>query len=274
MKTILVPTDFSAAADNAVEYAIKLAAQSGANIVLMNVYHLPMPAGEMPLALVSPQEIISHSDARIRELETIVEVKSTGKFKVQTLVKQGFAAEEIVEAASAVNADLIVMGIKGTNSALGAAIGSVTTAVIKHSKTPVLSIPDSVVYKPVKYIAFAFDYNNEPGDRVTDQLKYYAEFFDATIQVINVVGSEEVPSLQMASAGVKMDDKLASTNHNLHYAEGTDVVQELKKFIQTSHSDWLVMIPHEYSFLKGLFHRSSTKQAAFNIDTPLLTIHD
>lgn len=274
MKTILVPTDFSDHASNALDYAIQLAIKSGANLVLMNVYHLPLPAGELPLALVSPQEIVSHSNARITELENSVRKTSAGKFHVKSIVKQGFAAEEIVSAASGINADVIVMGIKGSTSALSVAMGSITTDVIRRSHTPVLSVPASAAYSPVKNLAFAFDYSNEPDERVSEQLKAFAKFFDAQIQVVNIIGPEEIPGMQSAIAGVRMEEKLESAKHKLYFPVGTDVIHELDKFIRAHHSDLLVMVPHEYNFLSGLFHTSTTKQAAFRINTPLLTIHE
>lgn len=274
MKTILVPADFSDSANFAMEYAIELAALSGAEIVILNVYHMPLPAGEMPLALVSPQEILGHSTKRIKELESAIRTMSQSRFQVRSLLRQGFAAEEIIVAAEEIKADLIVMGIQGTTSSAAVLMGSVATSVIRKAKTPVLTIPLNTQFKPVRNIAFAFDYNNEPGDKATEQLKTYAKFFNAEIQVVNIVGPEEVPSMESVIAGVKMEDSLATTPHNLHFPAGADVVHELKKFVRANQSDWLVMIPHTYNFLDRLFHKSVTKQAAFQIETPLLTIHD
>lgn len=274
MKTILVPTDFSDSANNAMEYALELASLSGAQIVMLNVYHMPLPAGEMPLALVSPQEILGHSTERIKELESAIRITAQGKFQVQSLVRQGFAAEEIVIAAEEIKADLIVMGIKGSTSSAAVLMGSVATAVIHKGKTPVLTIPVQVRFSTVRNIAFAFDCNNEPGDRPIAQLKAYAKLFNAGIQVVNIVEPEEVPDMKSAIAGVKLEDQLAATRHNLYFPAGTDVVQELKKFVRANHSDWLVMIPHTYNFLDGLFHKSVTKQAAFRMEVPVLTIHD
>ncbi len=256
------------------EYAIELAAMSKAKIVILNVYHMPLPAGEMPLALVSPQEIIGHSTERIKELESAINIMAYGRFKVESLLRQGFAAEEIVVAAEEVNADIIVMGIQGTTSSAAILMGSVATTVISKVKTPVLTIPGKVRYSPVKNIAFALDYKNEPGDNAIEQLKAVADFFNAGLQVINIVGPDEVPDLEMASVGVRMEDKLEATKHNLFFPVGTDVVQELKKVVQAEHSDWLVLIPHEHNFFGRLFHKSVTKHSAFQIEIPLLTIHD
>jgi len=274
MKTILVPTDFSGVANNALEYAMALASGSGAEIVILNVYHMPVPAGEMPLALVSPQEIVGHSTERIEELESAMRIMSQGKFHVRSLLRQGFAAEEIVSVAKEINADLVVMGRKGATSSVAVLVGSVATAVLRKSKTPVLTIPSKARFKPVKNIALAFDYNNEPGDQVTELLKSLAKLFKAQIQVVNIVGPEEIPGMQAAIAGVRLEDGLATIPHQLHFKEGEDVVHELRKFIRVNQSDWLVMIPHTYNFLNNLFHKSITRQAAFHIEIPLLTIHD
>jgi nucleotide-binding universal stress UspA family protein len=274
MKTILVPTDYSDCANNALEYAIALAKTTGASITILNVYHLPAPAGEVPLMLISPAEILNVNKDRLKGLENAVCLACEGKLKVKSVLRQGFAAEEIGIVATEEKADLIVMGIKGSSSAVSTMMGSVATEVTKKVTQPVLVVPAEYSFRPVKKMVFAFDYISEPGEQATLQLKKYAELFSAELQIVNIVGKEEVPTLANAIAGVRMDDSLVGTPHQLFFQEGTDVIDELSNFIKTHDTDWLIMIPHNHVFLYRLFHKSTTKHAAFRINIPLLTIHE
>ena len=52
MKLIIAPTDFSAISDNAIKYATDMAAAMGANLMLVNVYQIPISFSEVPLVTI------------------------------------------------------------------------------------------------------------------------------------------------------------------------------------------------------------------------------
>jgi nucleotide-binding universal stress UspA family protein len=193
---------------------------------------------------------------------------------VASLHREGFAVEEIIAAAEEFKVDLIVMGIKGSTSALNIFMGSTTTSVISRSSVPVLTIPENARYKHIENIVFAYDYGKAPNDAVTALLNSYAKQFSATLHVVNVISPDEILQPATALAGVEMDDALATVPHKLYFKESKDIVEELNTFITKHHSDLLVMIPHHHSFLSGLLHQSTSKQAAFRTHVPLLTVHD
>jgi nucleotide-binding universal stress UspA family protein len=273
MKNILVTTDFSEAADNALEYALNLGAATGAAVIILNVYHIPLPAGQVPLMLVSPHEILEQTHERLKELAAATRTAYEHKFAVHSIARQGFAADEIPAAAAELKADLIVMGTTGTGSALATLLGSVTTEVMKRSSVPVLVIPASAQYAAVRQIAFAFDYQ-QPCERTTTLLKHYAELFGAELSIVNVVTPQTKQDAINAAAGLAMDDALATTPHRLYFLEGTDVLLELSRFSEQHHSDWLVVVPHVHGFFHALYHRSISKGAAMRIHIPVLSIHE
>lgn len=268
MKNILVPTDFSDAANNAVEYAIQLASSSGAAIVLLNVYHLPLPAGEMPLMLVAPHDIIWHSNKRLHELEQSISISTEGRIAVSSTVREGMAADEIVTVAKERACDLIVMGNVGSTSALTVLMGSVTTAVAKKSTVPVLSVPLGAHYRAVQSIVFAYDCQKEPQDSTVGYLKSLSQTFHAELKVVNVVKPQSEP--EVACVGVDVMDAAQGVS----FSVSDDVAGELDRLAKTHKADWLVLAKHDYNFPENLFHRSITKQVVFHSEIPILIIHD
>ncbi len=73
-------------------------------------------------------------------LQAPVQTLSTHKFNVETLVKWGNPAEEILKVSSKSGADLVVMGAKGLTDSLSFRLGSVAQTVMKHAKTSVLLV--------------------------------------------------------------------------------------------------------------------------------------
>lgn len=63
MKTIIIATDYSPAAGNALAYGARLARHCGAGVVLFNAYHLPVPVGvgDAMLPLPDKEELIAEN---------------------------------------------------------------------------------------------------------------------------------------------------------------------------------------------------------------------
>ncbi|NCW88623.1 MAG: universal stress protein [Chitinophagia bacterium] len=73
MKTIIVPTDFSPTATNALHYAIQMAKQIKANLLLVHVYQVPVSYTDAPIVLVSVDELRKSAEARMQTLKEEVE---------------------------------------------------------------------------------------------------------------------------------------------------------------------------------------------------------
>ena len=57
MKTIIIPTDFSPIAANALHYGINMAQAIDASILLLHVYQVPITMTDVPIVLVSVEEL-------------------------------------------------------------------------------------------------------------------------------------------------------------------------------------------------------------------------
>jgi len=137
IKKILVPIDGSDAARKALEYAIDLAKQTEASLILLNVIDPPSP---LYIALLGNLEnnIRQIAEAYVAEAEGLCNSQGV---ESQKIIRTGHPVDEIIKAAEELHADLIVMGSRG-KSALGSAlVGSVTMGVVYMKTTfPVLVV--------------------------------------------------------------------------------------------------------------------------------------
>jgi nucleotide-binding universal stress UspA family protein len=69
MKTILVPIDFSPSSDNAMNYAAYLAAKVGASLLLVHVYQIPVSMNDMPVLMVSAEELKNSADKGLQKAQ-------------------------------------------------------------------------------------------------------------------------------------------------------------------------------------------------------------
>lgn len=143
---ILVATDGSETAEKSVEYAVELAKQTGAAVVLLTVIDKSLfvtqsiPALAAPAQLIEPIEdyLRQAAESHIREAEKLCKKKSVQSVKV---IRSGHPADEIIKEAEKSKVDLIVMGSRGRGAIKAAFLGSVTYGVIhKDTKIPVLVV--------------------------------------------------------------------------------------------------------------------------------------
>ena len=139
IRRILYPTDFSENAAAAWPYALRMAEQMGATLLLLHVTPGPYPAPETFLA---PEQWAGIFAAQRKEAEAQLKaLASTAPgVKVEILVGRGVPFLEITRVAADQKADLIVMGTHGRTGLAHALIGSVAERVVRMAPVPVLTV--------------------------------------------------------------------------------------------------------------------------------------
>lgn len=137
---ILYPTDFSKPSQKAFAYVQEMALRYNASLHVIHITpNMMIFPVEMP---VSPEAFVAFEDAEKsakKEMEKLKK-KINPKLKVQTLVTQGLADEQILKYAKKNKIDLIVMGSHGRRGIERLLLGSTTESVIRKSRMPVLVI--------------------------------------------------------------------------------------------------------------------------------------
>ena len=142
-KSIVVGTDGSETATQAVHQAVELAKQIDAKIELVSAYEpvsdsrLRTESTQVPDDLqwmVNPREDV---DATLREAADIAEQAGVS---VERFARQGDPADAILDVAEEQNADLIIVGNKGMTGAKRFLLGSVPNKVSHHAPCSVLII--------------------------------------------------------------------------------------------------------------------------------------
>lgn len=139
-KSILVPTDLSEGAEEALDYACELARKLDATIHLVNVIGIPaLGVPELGVALTATviDSMIADNQKAIDELAAR---KCAGSNLGQVLLKTGDARDVINQTALEVGADLIVMGTHGRRGVSRALLGSIAEVVVRTAPCPVLTV--------------------------------------------------------------------------------------------------------------------------------------
>jgi nucleotide-binding universal stress UspA family protein len=142
MTTIVIATDGSPEAREAVEYGLDLAAEEHAHAVLLQVMppvdraRLDRGGAVRPVAdEIRLRDAPALEDAERHAAERGVDAK--------TAVVAGNPADEIVAYADSIGADMIVIGSRGSGAVAGALLGSVSRDVLYESRLPVVVVPSA-----------------------------------------------------------------------------------------------------------------------------------
>jgi nucleotide-binding universal stress UspA family protein len=140
MKKMLIATDGSPSAREAIDVGVELAAEQGAEITFVHV--LPpddyVVSGRMAPAVAKPHHVaMDESELALREAADAAEQAGVA-YALERV--SGDTVDEIVAIADSADADLIVVGSRGRGPLTSTLLGSVSQGVLGESRRPVLIV--------------------------------------------------------------------------------------------------------------------------------------
>ena len=146
ISTILVPTDGSATADKAAAYAVDLARQLQASLLVISIVDKRLLVSRTVPIGPSQTGVAESVDDYLREaaeggVGKIAKLCEEAGVAMKAVITPGHPVEEIVKEAERSRVDLIVMGSHGQSALVAAALGSITYGVIhKDTAIPILVV--------------------------------------------------------------------------------------------------------------------------------------
>ena len=137
VEPVIIATDGSESAEQAVVAGARVARTLGTKAVLVYVRPSIGPLGE-PYYQEKLTEQMAYARAALDRAQTLVRQEGC---EADAEILEGTPAEQIVELARARNAPLIVVGSRGLGAVAGALLGSVSSAIIHRADRPVLVVP-------------------------------------------------------------------------------------------------------------------------------------
>jgi nucleotide-binding universal stress UspA family protein len=139
LKRILVPIDFSDCAKKALQYAIPLAKEHAAAITTLHVVPTYYAVGEYGGIDYASLEVEMSASGQ-KQLAKLAVEEVRGEVPVDTLVRSGSPANEIIDVAKQLPADIIVISTHGHTGLKHVFLGSVAEHVVRRAPCPVLVV--------------------------------------------------------------------------------------------------------------------------------------
>lgn len=269
MKKILIPTDFSAIAYNAVEFAMNVYQKEDCTIYLLN-------------AVYDTENIIhgsiydlylKRSETELDKMETMMKIKFPNtkiKFKkVATAELLNTAIQYTVEAE---NIDLIVMGTNGIDGIEEILFGSNTVSAMNRVGCPLLAIPKNSKFKEPENIVLATDYKIDFEEYPLGSVINMVEKYNAELHVIHIREDQVGLNAEQTENRWDLEDKLKGFKVVFEEVVGSGVEKALFKYNEEKPIDLLVMIKSKHTFFQKLFTGSKINSIGSHIKFPFLVL--
>jgi len=276
MKNILLPTDFSKNAFNAIEYAVQLFENEDCTFHLLNTF----TAGAYSMAsfadghssLMLEEITRKNSESELLEIEKRLKTKfENPRHTFKKSAAFNLLTDEIIAVVKKRDIDLIVMGTKGATGAREVFLGTNTMFAIKKAKCPIIAVPEEFSFIQPKGVLFPTDLKFSIKNENLNLLKSICINHQSHLTILNVDYGE---SLSTEQEKLKNDFAkfLENINHNFHTAEDADLVEAVEQFQREQEINFLVMIQNKHSFFENLLFKPVIKQMVYHTNLPFMVI--
>ena len=161
LKKILVPTDFSPLAENALKIAVQLAKEHKSEIYLLHMLELPLSQVDALSSHSDLPEAMFFMKLAHKRFEDFMEKDFLKGVTVHEIVNFLETADGILETCKEHNIDIVVMGSHGASGFKEMFIGSNTEKVVRTSEVPVLVIKNESTALNINDFVYASSFTEE-----------------------------------------------------------------------------------------------------------------
>ena len=276
MKKIILPTDFSENAYNAIRYAVELFKDEETTFYLLHTYTPPIFQVEYVFQSPSQSNLEDLYQTRaMKQLEALKQ-RLQDEFKTPGHIFRMRAAfntltDEILLITKNENVDLVIMGTQGVTKAKEILLGTNTTQVINKSLCPVIAVPSEFRYRTPEAILFPTDYEINYDRENLQQLLDISKKYGSTIDVLHITSGYELSEEKLRKKQ-KLKDILVPIDLIINDLPDQGVIKAINQFQAKKVIDFLVMVRNKHTFFERMFVEPIIKKIGFHIEIPFMVI--
>ncbi|MDW5288485.1 universal stress protein [Formosa sp. PL04] len=278
MKNILLPTDFSKNAWNAMEYALNLYKDEVCTFYIFNVYYQLSSGPYTGITSSKAREAIYHAQAEnskegLKEvLSKINTIYNNPKHTYESLSKYEMFSTAVETLVKALNIDCIVMGTKGASAFKEMTLGSNTASLIGLVKCPIIAIPKSKGFKHIKEIGLSTDYDISFTEHGLKPLLSLAISNSSKLSVLHIMDRNNLLTTGQTESLEHLKIILKEVPTEFFTLTDIGVSSGVHAFVESRKLDMLCVVAKEQDFLKRILNHSYSKSISNHSNVPLLIL--
>lgn len=271
MKRILVPTDFSEHAEDALKVAAQIAQKHNSEIILLHMLELPSQMNDAITGGASIPETMLFMKKANEMLDKITEKPYLEGISITEILKIDKTIHGISQVSKENDIDLIVMGSHGSSGVEELLIGSNTEKVVRNSDIPVLVIKKDISNFNASTIVFASDFTEE-SKKPFKKLLNFTEFFDSKIHLVTICTPNSFkPTHIIEKAMNGFVNEFNLTNYSTHIYNDTNIEKGIINFSNSINADIIGMCTHGRTGFAHFFNGSISEGLVNHAARPVIT---
>ncbi|MAN58771.1 MAG: universal stress protein [Flavobacteriaceae bacterium] len=275
---VLIPTDFSDNAWNAVAYALSLLEEVSVSFHLLHVRTAPAiesgPEIQGNGVVLSPARKIN-ANSELKQLVARVERNFPNqRHRFETHVEHGFFIKEMRQQVAQLDIDLIIMGTKGASGIKKYTLGSNAGDVITKVKCPVLVIPERAKYETPRHIAFPTDFNLLYKNRILKTLGKISKLHHSQLHVVHVTNAPAQMTDAQRRNKAFLVDSLSSIQHSFYNCTAQDLEEAIQRFVEKNQINMIAMVAKNLNFFQRILFRPTVRNMSYHTEVPFLVLHE
>lgn len=271
MKRILLSTDFSDNAMNAIEYGLNLYGSEGVQYSLLNTYHEP---GSTATSMVSISEYLRKESQELLE-KSVNELRAKyPDYSIDTISKYGSLYGVINAFAKKDTIDAVVVGTKGASQMENFFLGSNTMDVLKNVEIPTVIVPKGSTYQGIKTIALAVDLKPLKDLSILTPVLDLAKKEGAFISAVHIEAPWDKSMKIETPEADQLNEYLEPFAHEFETVEHENIAAGIGAFADEKQADLLAIIARKHNFVERLFQKSITKEVSLMAAFPMYIVRE
>ena len=278
MKQILLPTDFSKNAWNAIAYALEFFKNEECKFFLLNTYtpsfyRVDYLVGGPVLSAIPDVGVDISLKGLEFTLERIKKEHKNPKHQFESLSAFNTLTDEIGEICENKTIDMVVMGTQGASGAKEFFLGSNTVHVIRKSTVPVLAVPNGYQFQPIEKILLPTGYWSKYKPHEIAPLISMVKESGATLHVVHAV---EEPDFTQAQTKNKEHLQQLFSEIPTIYEDVTDAYMPniVHSYVEKNKMGLIAMMNRKHSFLDRLVLKQNVDSVGYHCSVPFLVLPD
>jgi len=270
MKRILVPTDFSPQAENALKVAAQLASKHGSEIYLLHSLEMPLSIGGSNDNSNLPESLFFIKLAE-KNFSEILEKPYLKDINIYEAIGHNEIYNDIAATIEASKIDLIIMGSHGSSGFKEMFIGSNTEKVVRTSNIPVLVIKNEHAVFEINDFIFATDFDEECRWSFNEAVKF-AKNTGAKLHLLFVnTPSDFKTSSQINEIMNNFLKGMGAENFTLNVYNENSVEKGILQFAKEKNAQLIGMSTHGRKGISHFFNGSISEDLVNHANMPVIT---
>jgi len=281
MKTLLVPVDFTATSENAVNFAAAWSKQYGYDrIILLKSFYdsvfenIAVAEGYANFNQECLNSERQNATEQLQQAGQQLTNKIHPNVKVMTATSEMPLLRAVLDLVEAERPELIILGSDHYRYSSESFVAGHLISLAKASPVKVLIVPATYTYRLVTDALVPFTFDFLDSVEKVNSLRSSPQWHDIQLHVLNVDATEQYRNRDenFRERENRLHAYLKNMPHQIHYSNDKNVITGIRNFVNEHDIQLIIALPGKHSFLYALTHKSISEAIYRNARQPVLIL--